>query len=96
MINALDAASHQVGLKINRSKTNVMTNFIKYPVYLENEALNYVDIYIYLRQLGLLAPDPSGSNVESRPGDVGRGQLLPRSDTASKAEGETNTGAVCC
>ncbi|KAJ8705403.1 hypothetical protein PYW07_011230 [Mythimna separata] len=48
MLNDLHTASQQVGLEINRSKTNVMTNYSKSPVYLNNEALEYVDTYIYL------------------------------------------------
>ncbi|CAH2088608.1 unnamed protein product [Euphydryas editha] len=48
MINDLHAASQQVGLEINRSKTKIMTNYRKFPVYLINEELEYVDSYIYL------------------------------------------------
>lgn len=47
MINDLHVASQQVGLEINRSKTNIMTKNVKNPVYLEDEALEYVDTYIY-------------------------------------------------
>ncbi|CAH2091627.1 unnamed protein product [Euphydryas editha] len=48
MINDLHAASLQVGLEMNRSKTNIMTNSIRHPVYVENILLEYVDTYIYL------------------------------------------------
>lgn len=48
MLDDLHAASQRVGLEINRSKTNIMTNYRKSPVYLKNEALEYVDTYIYL------------------------------------------------
>lgn len=48
MINSLHEESRKVGLEINLNKTNVMTNYIRRPIYLENTSLTYVDAYIYL------------------------------------------------
>lgn len=48
MINTLHEESRKVGLEINLTKTNIMTNHIERPIYLENSSLAYVGAYIYL------------------------------------------------
>ncbi|CAK1587710.1 unnamed protein product [Parnassius mnemosyne] len=48
MLETLNISSRQVGLEMNLSKTNPMTNNIKKCIRLENRALDYVDEYIYL------------------------------------------------
>lgn len=48
MINTLHEESRKVGLEINLTKTNIMTNHTERPIYLENSPLTYVNAYIYL------------------------------------------------
>ncbi|GBP17304.1 Putative uncharacterized transposon-derived protein F52C9.6 [Eumeta japonica] len=48
MINTLNEESRKVGLEINLTKTNIMTNHTERPIYLENSSLTYVNAYIYL------------------------------------------------
>ncbi|XP_045458501.1 uncharacterized protein LOC123668855 [Melitaea cinxia] len=48
MINTLHEKSRRVGLIINLTKTKIMTNHTKRPIYLENSLLTYVDADIYL------------------------------------------------
>ncbi|KAJ8705237.1 hypothetical protein PYW07_011064 [Mythimna separata] len=53
MLDTLHAASRQVGLEMNITKTKLMTNFKKSKITIENESLDYVDQYIYLgKQIG--------------------------------------------
>ncbi|GBP81972.1 LINE-1 reverse transcriptase homolog [Eumeta japonica] len=48
MINTLHEESRKVGLEINLTKTNIMTNHTEKPIYLENSSLTYANAYIYL------------------------------------------------
>ena len=50
MMSQLVAVCVKRGLTINRNKTNILTNSEKFPIYLENEKLEYVDEAIYLGQ----------------------------------------------
>ncbi|XP_050561583.1 uncharacterized protein LOC126912619 [Spodoptera frugiperda] len=51
MINELSRASLEVGLKMNMSKTKLMTNSIKYRLEVDGAEMEYVHEYIYLGQL---------------------------------------------
>jgi hypothetical protein len=51
MLEDLSLASLQVGLKMNRSKTQAMTNSTKRRVEVDGHIIHYVDEYIYLGQL---------------------------------------------
>lgn len=51
MINSLNEESIKVGLKMNTSKTKVMTNTAKVTITVNNSALEYVEDYIYLGQV---------------------------------------------
>ncbi|GBP38812.1 Putative uncharacterized transposon-derived protein F52C9.6 [Eumeta japonica] len=48
MLNTLHEESRKVGLEINLTKTNIMTNHTERPIYMENSSLIYVNAYIYL------------------------------------------------
>lgn len=51
MINELSGASLEVGLKMNMSKTKLMTNSIKYRLEVDGAEIEYVHEYIYLGQI---------------------------------------------
>ncbi|KAJ2950316.1 hypothetical protein O0L34_g11682 [Tuta absoluta] len=51
LLDSLNAASLEVGLHMNRSKTKVMTNSTKRKVEVEGQEIQYVDEYIYLGQI---------------------------------------------
>ncbi|CAG9123810.1 unnamed protein product [Plutella xylostella] len=51
MLQDLSTASLEVGLKMNRSKTQVMTNSAKSRVVVDGQEIGYVDEYIYLGQI---------------------------------------------
>lgn len=48
MILSLKDVSVKVGLQMNLNKTKIMTNSIKYPLYLDQNLLEYVESYVYL------------------------------------------------
>ncbi|CAH2207957.1 jg6510 [Pararge aegeria aegeria] len=48
MLQSLQLASRDVGLELNLSKTQIMTNSFESPIYLGSEPIQYVDSYIYL------------------------------------------------
>ncbi|CAG9118738.1 unnamed protein product [Plutella xylostella] len=51
MLQDLSTASLEVGLKMNRSKTQIMTNSAKSRVEVDGQEIGYVDEYIYLGQI---------------------------------------------
>ncbi|KAJ8715585.1 hypothetical protein PYW07_010067 [Mythimna separata] len=51
MLQDLSTASLEVGLTMNRSKTQVMTNSTKRRVKVDGQVLQYVDEYTYLGQI---------------------------------------------
>ena len=51
MLQDLSTASLEVGLSMNRSKTQIMTNSTKRRVAVDGHALQYVDEYTYLGQI---------------------------------------------
>lgn len=50
MIRDIARESGKIGLRINASKTKIMTNGLKQDVIVENEIIEYVDEYTYLGQ----------------------------------------------
>ena len=51
MITQLNTESRKFGLKINIDKTKVMTNNVETPINIDEEELEYVTEYTYLRQI---------------------------------------------
>ncbi|CAH2105276.1 unnamed protein product [Euphydryas editha] len=66
MIQSLHEASRQVGLKINLTKTNTMTNSYKRTISLEHKPLQYVEQYIYLGKQITLDSNSNELEVERR------------------------------
>ncbi|CAH2092926.1 unnamed protein product [Euphydryas editha] len=66
MIQSLHEASIQVGLKINLTKTNTMTNSYKRTISLEHKPLQYVEQYIYLGKQITLDSNSNELEVERR------------------------------
>lgn len=66
MITTLHEESRKVGLEINLKKTNVMTNYTRVPIYLDNLPLTYVDTYIYLGKQISFNQDNNLQEVERR------------------------------
>lgn len=65
MLKDLSAASLEIGLKMNRSKTKVMTNSTQDMITVDGELIEYVDEYIYLGQI-VSFQDRQGKEVERR------------------------------
>ncbi|CAF4930089.1 unnamed protein product [Pieris macdunnoughi] len=51
MIQDLNKESEKVGLKMNTSKTKLLSNSVPYEIKLNNQPLEYVEEYIYLGQI---------------------------------------------
>ena len=51
MITQLNTESRKFGLKINIDKTKVMTNNVETSINIDEEELEYVTEYTYLRQI---------------------------------------------
>ncbi|GBP17400.1 Putative uncharacterized transposon-derived protein F52C9.6 [Eumeta japonica] len=66
MINTLHDESRKLGLEINLTKTNIMTNHTERPIYLENSFLTYVNAYIYLGKQISLNQENNELEVERR------------------------------
>lgn len=66
MIESLNEASRVVGLRMNISKTKLMTNSITKSIFVDNEHLEYTDYYIYLGKQISFDPNNNEQEVDRR------------------------------